>query len=120
MKTVKIGTALSTFAGTAMTDAQKEGEDKKVKVKDILVQYVGQLFDNDNKEKVVLAYRLAQKIYDCEEDTIDLEDAEFKLVEEATDKPKMGHTPLIMGPVYLALEEAKEAFKKAQKKAKEK
>ncbi|MHA2067934.1 MAG: hypothetical protein ACXABY_26535 [Candidatus Thorarchaeota archaeon] len=116
MKTVKIGTVLKTFAGKEMTDAQKEGEDKNVLVKDILVQYVGQLFENENKERVLLAYRVAQKIYDCEDEEIDLEDAEFKLILEATSKPKMGHSPLIMGPIYEVLEEAEEAAKKKKQR----
>jgi len=116
MKTLKIGKPLSTFSGQPMTDNQKDGDDKSIKVKDILVQYVGQLFEGENKERVLLAYRVAQKIYDCQGKNLDLEDAEFKLVVDATEKPKMGHGPLIMGPVYEVLEAAEEKAKKDTKK----
>jgi hypothetical protein len=118
MKRLEIGKKLSTFAGKEVTDSQKDGDDKVISVKDLLVQYVGQLFDEQNKEKVLRAYMLAQKIYNCDSDFMDVEDAEFKLIVEATDKPKMGHTPMILGPLYIALKEAEKRAEKKREKAK--
>ena len=109
MKSLEIGRPLVNFAKIPLTDSTKEGEDKTIYVRDLLIQAVGQLFQAENKERVILAYRVAQKLYDCQARSIDLEDAEFKLIEDAVEKPRQGLAPLILGQVYLILDEAKKA-----------
>jgi hypothetical protein len=107
MKSLEINTPIKTFQGKEVQDGMKEGEDKIIRIKDLLIQYVGQLFEGENKARVLLAYKIAQKIYNHEgDDKLELEDAEFKLVVDATNKPKMGHGPMILGPVLEALEQA--------------
>lgn len=106
MKYLTIDRALKTYAGKEILD-----NGKVVTIKDILIQYVGQLFDSKDKKENLLAFHLGLRINDCTIGQLKLEDAEFDLVVKATDEPK-GHGPMIMGPIY---EELAIAVKNAEK-----
>lgn len=109
MKTLAIGLPLVNFEKKPLQDPTREGEDKTVYLRDYLIQMVGTLFQAENKERAILAYRVAQKLYDCKSLNIALEDAEFKLIESAVEKPRQGTAVMVSGQVYLMLEEAKTA-----------
>lgn len=113
MKYLAVRTPVCNFAGTELLDNTKSGDDKVIRVQDILVQYLGQFFQAKDPKKVILAYKVGQKIYDAKFDSLELEDAEFELIEEALKEPK--HSPMILGPIYLALEEAKKEAPKKDK-----
>lgn len=104
MKSLSICVPICNFAGEPVKDNLQTREDKTVYMKDLLMQYVGQLFGANNKEKALLAYRVAQKIYDHTEDPLELEDAEFAIVQEAVKVPK--HGPMWIVPIYQALADA--------------
>lgn len=110
MKRVQIGKSLTTFAGIEITDTTKEGDDKRVYVRDMLVQQVGQLFQAEDKNRAILAYKTAQKIFDCKKDFIDLEDAEHKICIDALDPKRL--SPMVYGQLVITLEEEAETPEK--------
>jgi hypothetical protein len=103
MRKVKIGTALTNFAGEPIQDRTKEGEDKTVYVKDMLVQSVGQLFQAEDKNRAMLAYRTAQKIFNAQ-DVVLLEEAEYKICQDAVDPKRL--SPMIFGGIMDVLDTA--------------
>lgn len=107
MKTVKIGIPLLSFSKKPIIDPTKDGVDKTVYLRDILIQAVGQLFQAENKQRAIAAFRLGQKLYDCDTEEIALEDAEFDLIMSAIETPRQGMSPIVLGQVYLMLDEAK-------------
>lgn len=105
MKTLKINDPILSYDGEPFTDNLREGEDKRIYFKDIFVQVLGPMFQGDrsgNVEKVLLAYKIGQKLFDCEDESIQLEDAEFKLLKEAAESQTaiQRFTTSILGPVY--------------------
>ena len=114
MKTVEIGKKLLGFDGKPLTDELKEGDDKELTARDILITRVGRLFSAENKERAILAYKVAQKIYDCKGKTLDLEDTEFGLVIAAMERPTM--SPIIEARVHEVLDAAVTPPKKKTKK----
>ena len=123
MKTLAIGRPLVNFQKKPLQDPAKEGDDKTIYLRDYLIQTVGTLFQAENKERAILAYKVAQKLYDCNDLSVDLEDAEFKLVEDSVEKPRQGTAVLVTGQVYLMLDEAKrkaEELEEEQKESKQK
>lgn len=118
MKVLGIGKPLVNFEGKALQDPSKEGEDKTVYLRDFLIQMVGQLFQAENKERAILAFKVAQKLHDCKDVEIDLEDAEFKLIEDSVEKPRQGTAVLVIGQVYLMLDEAKRKAEELEKEQK--
>ena len=115
MKTIAISTKLLGFDNkTPLTDVTKEGSDKDLTVKDILINRVGRFFPAENKERAILAFKVAQKIYDCKTKTLDLEDAEFKMVKDAMEKPTM--SPIVEARVHEVLDAAEISSKKKPSK----
>jgi len=112
MKRIRIGKKITNLEGKPITDNFKEGDDKEVYVKDLMKQYVGQLFQAENKERSLLAYLTAEKLHKAK-DTVELENAEFKILADSLEKPK--HNPVIMAPLYQAMDEAEDLDKAVTK-----
>lgn len=108
MKYVNVGKEIMDYEGQPIP-----GRDGTVKVKDIMNQYVAGYTKDNDPDKMILAWRIGQKIYDAT-DEVALEDAEFDLVKEAMKKPQ--HAAALFGPTYQELIVAEEKAKAAEKK----
>ena len=106
MKRLEIGRPIVNFARRPLQDPTKEGDDKTIYVRDLLIQAVGNQFKAENKARVILAYKVGQKLFDCPDQFIDLEDAEFELIKSAIEKPLPGLSPLVMGQIYPVIDDA--------------
>lgn len=84
-------------------------DDKKILIKDILLQYTGGYQAKDGKESI-MAFAIGQKIYSCEEGEVELTPEEFLLLEKTLEPPK--HIALVMGPLLNWMEEQKNGNEK--------
>jgi hypothetical protein len=112
MKTLKIDDPVLSYDGTPFTDNLREGEDKTIRFKDIFIQVLGPMFQGKtgSVERVILANKVGQKLFDCEDETIELEDAEFSVLNEAAESQatiQRYHTNLL-APIYKRLKEVEE------------
>ena len=71
-------------------------------LKDIYLHYLGAYTSKDGKS-VINAYKLGIAISNCKEPKIELENADFLILKEATQTPQ--HGALVMGQLYETLEE---------------
>jgi len=65
--------------------------------KELLLTYCS-MFVSTNKADIFMAINVGQKIFNCKENTLVLEDAEFAFLEKTIAEPK--HTALAMMHVY--------------------
>jgi len=75
-------------------------------LRDLYMHYLGIYTSNDGKS-VICAYRLGLAIAECKEPKIEIENADFVLLKEATQKPQ--HGALVMGQLYEELERVEKA-----------
>lgn len=108
MKYVNVGKEIKDYDGKSIP-----GREGTIKVKDIMNQYVAGFTKENDPDKMILAWRIGQKIYDADGE-VALEDAEFDLVKEAMKKPQ--HAAALYGPTYQELITAEEKAKEAEKK----
>ena len=71
-------------------------------LKDIYLHYLGSYSSGDGKS-VISAYKLGIAISNCKDPKIELENADFLILKEATQTPQ--HGALVMGQLYEVLEE---------------
>lgn len=114
MKTLKIGDPVLAFNGEPFTDSLREGEDKVIRFKDIFIQVLGPMFQGDRSgsvERVLLANKVGQKLFDCRDESIDLEDAEFSLLEQATESQSaiQRFQTTLLAPALKRLKETEDA-----------
>jgi hypothetical protein len=100
MVKMQIGKELTTFEGKPIP-ADPTG--KPMVIKDVLLHYLG-TFNSKNGKSMIEAYQLGVKIAAHAEPEIDLENAEFNVLKEATQNPQ--HGALIIGQLQAAIEEA--------------
>lgn len=75
-------------------------------------------YSDTDPEKNVMAYKIGQKAYDAK-GILDLEDAEFKELKNSILKPnRPNFSAIVMGQVYIALEEAELAAREKIKERK--
>ena len=98
MKTVRrLNEKIRDFSGVAIADQKGP-----VTVKDILLTYCASFMEND-KDKVFGIMAVGNKIYNCEEAELELEDAEHKLLVESVETSQLRRGALIMSVIYNAL-----------------
>lgn len=82
-----------------------DGSSEPFTIRDVLIQHLVGYKGNEPK-KLILAMKVAQKIYGSTEVTFDFEDAEFDLIEEAALTPQ--YSALVMAPIYEMMQKSKE------------
>lgn len=113
MKTLKINDPILSYDGEPLTDNLRDGDDKRILYKDMFIQVLGPMFQGRGAvdvEKVILAHKVGQKLFDCKDESIELEDAEFNLLKEAAESPSSIQrfpTP-ILAPIYERLKATKD------------
>lgn len=106
MKTIKVMTPITNFNGVPIKAAEKSGEnDSGLYVKDLLLEYVGQVLRTKDPKEAIRAYDICMRLYKAKDEALSFEDSDFELIERAVEIPK--HGVVIMAHVYEALEEAK-------------
>lgn len=103
MKTLQIDAILKDFAGEDIL-----GVDGPLTTKSMLLQCVGAFFTSPSPEENIEANRVGQKLYDSE-GSIELEDAEFKLLNKAVNKTlkDQRYSVMIMTPILQLMESIK-------------
>ena len=106
MKSLEINAILTDLTHKPILNPPEPGKSSEpAKIKDILIQYlVG--YKGKEPKQVMLARKVAQKVFDFEGLSLEVEDAEFDLIEEAVKEPQ--HNALIIAPIYEMLKAAKE------------
>lgn len=100
MKTLNIGKEITGIEGNKIMVAETQ---EFVKVKDILLQYIGSFVAKNGKESIQI-FDIGQRIYNAI-DYVDLEDAEFELLERSLTPHK--HNAIIMSGVEREMMKAK-------------
>jgi hypothetical protein len=77
---------------------------KPLTVRELCLQYVG-TFESENGKDCIIARKIGQRIYDCTEDMIALEDAEFNILERSMQKPR--HIAIVMGHLLEIMDDVK-------------
>ena len=109
MKILPLTKTINNFKGKPITQSTEEVDEKNrplqipMTLKDIYLHYLG-IYSSQKGKQVIAAYKLGIVISDCQDPTIQLENADFLLLKEATQTPQ--HGALVMGQLYEALEEA--------------
>lgn len=104
MKTLFIGKEILDYRGKSLI---LPGENEPLTIREILLRAVGSHnFNPDglNGKKNIMGWKLGEKLFDCKEPVIDLEDAEFEMVKESLSACIF--SCLIMGPVEEEIERA--------------
>ena len=114
MKTLKIDDPILSYEGKPFTDNLRDGADKAIYFKDIFIQVLGPMFQARgavDAEQIILAHKVGQKLFDCESESIELEDAEFNLLKEAAESPSsiQRFPTTILAPVYERLRNTKDS-----------
>ena len=105
MVTLELGKEMKTFDGKVLPG---DATGKAMVLKDVVLHYLG-TFNSKNGASMIEAYRLGVKIAGHVEPEIQLENAEFNIIKEATQNPV--HGALIIGQLQAVIEAA-EATKK--------
>ena len=105
MVKMEIGKGIRTFDGKPLP-ADVTG--KPMVIKDVLLHYLG-TFNSKNGKSMIEAYQLGVKIAGHADPEIEIENAEFNILKEATQTPV--HGALIIGQLNAVIEAA-EAKKK--------
>lgn len=104
MKTLTVGKEILDFKGNPI---RLENEKDPITIKEVLLRSVGSCnFNEDgrNGKRNIIGRRLGEKLYLCQEPTIELEDSEFEMIKESL-KVKI-FSCLVMGPVEEEIERA--------------
>jgi len=119
MKTLPLTKSIRDFRGRPMNQQSGEidGNGTPIMIpmlmKDIYLHYLG-VYTSQNGKQVIAAYKLGIAIVDCKDPEMEIENADFLLLKEATQKPM--HGALVMGQVYEELDRVgKEPEKKKEK-----
>jgi len=97
---MELGKQINTFDGKSLP---ADATGKPMVVKDVLLHYLG-TFNSKNGKSMIEAYQLGMKIAGHTEAEIQLENAEFNLVKEATQIPQ--HGALIIGQLQAVIDAA--------------
>jgi len=97
MKTLNLHKEIKDFNGKPISS-----QNGTMVMKDLYLHYLG-LFTSQNGKDVINAYKLGVIIADCKKDTLEIENADFLLIKQATQKPQ--HGALAMGQLYEELEQ---------------
>lgn len=89
-----------------------QGVDGPLTIKSILTQCIGVFFTSPNAEENVQAYIMAQNFYKAE-DIIELEDADFRLLEKAVKKvlQDQRYSPVVMAQLIQYIDSIKKNAK---------
>ncbi len=105
MFTLEIGKEIRTFDGRVISvDATM----KPMTIKDVLLHYIGTFNTKDGK-RLIEAYKLGLKLSDYYEQTINIENSDWLIIQEAIQTPV--HGALIMGQLQEAIEAAEKTKK---------
>jgi len=98
MKTIKnLLQPITDFSGNSISDGRTIFTPKLL----MLLYLSGHL--GTSKEDVFALMSLGQKINDCQDDTINIEDSEFALLEKTMAPPK--HPAILMAGLYKAMDQ---------------
>jgi len=99
MKKLRISTIINDFGGEPILS-----DKRPLTIKDVILNHIG-TFASKNGKEVIRLSKLGHKVYDHVTPYIDLEDAEFELLEKVLAEPRM--SVLAVAPVFEAMESAK-------------
>ena len=103
MKTLQLDKPILNFKGETIPSG--EGI---MALRDLYLHYLG-VYTSNNGKSVICAYKLGLAIAGCKESKVEIENADFVLLKEATQKSQ--HGALIMGQLYEELERIEKAKK---------
>lgn len=114
-KFIQILTPIKNMDGSLAINADKEKS--AVTVKDIVMQYLMDFTtDSGDYKEIMRTRKTSEKIYNHEIDKLELEDAEFDLLEKALKKgigqAKFHHPDIVLCQVYDVIEQTKEEDRK--------
>jgi hypothetical protein len=102
MKRIRVNKVIEGFDGKPIVMG---GE--ALVVKDMMLQYLG-TFASENPQEMIVAFAIGQKVYSAES-YVDLENAEYKIIEKAISKPQ--HGTVVFVPFKEAIDSAVELKK---------
>lgn len=90
MKLTELQTKVKGWGGMGIAGMDTTG-------KELLLTYCG-MFVSPERKEIFLAIKVGQKIYDCVENDLELNDEEYAFLEKAIEEPR--HIAIAMAQIY--------------------